>query len=121
VGVEVVQDQHDPLGGRVLHIDEIAYNEGEIERRALGCHHHVPPAASWLCGQEQIGDAVADVRVVLSDSVSADAGLRRAHLTEESCARLVQADLREAWVVRVVIHSEQVFHLADEGGVALRR
>ena len=56
MGVQVVQDQHDALGRRIVHIDQVLDDVGEVAPGALVRDPHLPPASQWFRGEEQVGD-----------------------------------------------------------------
>ena len=66
VGVELVHDQHDPLGLRVASVEQGADEARPIDTATMLGDRHVPPPGQRLAGQEQAGNAVAHLRVVVT-------------------------------------------------------
>lgn len=66
VGVEMVHDQHGPLGLRLASVEQGADETRPIHTATMLGDRHVPPPGQRLAGQEQAGDAVAHVRVVVT-------------------------------------------------------
>src|SRR5512132_1005746 len=119
VGVEVVLDQHDPLGVRVVDVDEVLDAVGPVDAGAPVADAHVPPAGQRLADQEQVAGAVALVLVVGPCRPARGDRDRRVDLPEQLAAGLVQAHLRPAGVVRAGVDAKHVLHAPHEVGVML--
>jgi hypothetical protein len=118
---QVVLDQHDPLGGRVVHVDQVLDAVRPVDAGAPVADAHVPPAAQRLADQEQVAGPVALVLVVGPGGPARRHRDRRVDLPEQLAAGLVQADLRPARVVGAGVDPEHVLHAPDELGVMLGR
>src|SRR5512132_1472402 len=115
--LQVVLDQHDPLGVRVVDVDEVLDAVGPVDAGAPVADAHVPPAGQRLADQEQVAGAVALVLVVDPGRPAGRDRDRRVDLPEQLAAGLVQAHLRPAGVVRAGVDAEHVLHPPDELGV----
>src|SRR5688572_17462697 len=119
VGVEVVLNQDDPLGVRIVDVDQLLDALGPVEAGAAVADHDLAPPSERLADQEQVDDALAHVLVVFFGRAPGGHRQRRRHFGEQLAAGLVQADLREPRVVRAGVDVEHVLHVPDEVGVGL--
>ena len=111
--VQVVGDQDDHVGVRIVFVDQDAQLFGKVLRGAAIRHPHLAPTGQRLNRQEQIADAVAFVLVVLALRlawVDRQAAARRA---VQFLAGFVQADHGPLGVVGPGIDLQHVFHLGD--------
>ena len=70
MGREVVEDDADPLGLRVVLVDEVAHALGEVDARPLVGHLGVSPGSVHVDEHEDVRGAVAHVLVVERGSAS---------------------------------------------------
>ena len=115
VHVEIVEHQHDALGGGEVHIDQLAQLVGDVERGALRGHRDVAPAQVRGTDQEEIGAAVALVLGVFPRRMAGDGRQRRPDGAPQGLARLVEADQRPGRIGRPGIDGKDVFHRRREG------
>jgi hypothetical protein len=92
VGVEVVLDQHDPLGVRVVDVDQVLDAVRPVDAGASVADHDVTPASQRLTDQEQVADPTALVLIVLPGWPARRQRAGRGDLGEQLAAGLVQAD-----------------------------
>ena len=115
----VVLDQHDPLGVRVVDVDQILDAVRPVDAGAPAADHDLAPAGQRLSHQEQVAHAPTLVLVILSGWPARRHRAGRVDLAEQLAAGLVQADLRAARVMGPGIDPEHVLHPPDELAVVL--
>ena len=69
MGVELVQPQHDALGLRVMHVDQVLDAVREVDPRALVADPNLPAAAQRFADQEEVDDALPLVRRIVPEQV----------------------------------------------------
>lgn len=121
MGVEVVLDQHDPLGFGVVHVDQCFDAGRPVDAGAAVADADVPPATQRLADQEQVAHPAADIFVVLPSGLPWRDRQRRADVPPQLAAGLVQAHLRAARIVGSGGHLQHLLHVPDELGARLRR
>src|SRR5215218_1871497 len=121
MGVEVVQNQHDLLGLRVVDVDQLLYAMRPVELRPPLGDADVPPADQGLANDEEVGRPLTLVLIVVTGGPPRGEGEGLPHLAHELLALLVQAHLRETLVVGAGVDLQDVLHAPDEGGILLWR
>src|ERR671918_477477 len=121
VGVQVVHDQHDLLGLRVLLIDHLAEQMGEVHRRAPLRHLHPPLPRQRLEDHEQIGRALALVLVIDALRLPRRHRDGQAGFCHQLFAGLIHAHLRAPGIVGTHVDLQHIFHSTDKLGIGLRR
>ena len=94
VGVELVHDQHDPLGVGVVDVDQLLDAVRPVEPGALVADAHLPPAAQRLADQEEVDHPAPHVLRVVARRAGPGAAGSGADLGQQLAAGLVQADHR---------------------------
>src|SRR5680860_29678 len=120
VGIEIVEDQDDPLRlGKGL-IGEVAQGMGKVRAPMVVGDGHLPPAKVGSHGQEEIGAAVPGVLGVLLDGASRTERRGGPRLSPQLLARLVETDQRARRIGGTGIDVEHVLHRRHEVGILLR-
>src|SRR5512146_231685 len=119
--VQVVQDQHDGLGRRVMHVGQVAHPRGEIHPgpslRDLG----KAVGRERLDGDEDVGRAVADVLVVEAFDLTRLRRDRHSRFADQLGVQFVDADHRAQRVGRPLVDIQHVLHGSHELGILARR
>src|SRR5829696_6462030 len=121
MGVEIVQNQNDLLGLRVVQIYKLLYAVCPVKLGAPLGDADVTPASQRLANDEEVGRPVALVLVVVTGGVPRADGEWLPYLSHQLLALLVQANLRETFVVRAGVDLKDVLHAPDEGSILLWR
>ena len=119
--VELVHDQHHPLGLAVAAVEQVADEVRPVAAAAVIGHGHMPPARQRLAGEEQAGDPVADVDVVVALDRAGPRGQGLARFADQLLEGLVEADHGPLRVKRAAVDLQHIFHVVDELRRALRR
>jgi len=110
VGVEVVLHQYDPLGIRVVDVDQLLDAVRPVDAGAPAADHDLAPASQRLAHQEQVADAPTLILVVLACRPPWRQRAERVDLAEQLAAGLVQADLRAARIMGPGVDLQHVLH-----------
>src|SRR5487761_892458 len=113
VRVQIVQHHPDDLGLREMDIHQLLHLAGEVQLGALRRHRDMAPTGQWLEVHEQVRHPVPLVLVVIAGGLARLDRPWQARLLDQLLARLVEADLRGARVIRLGIQIEHVFHAPD--------
>src|SRR5512134_1110500 len=118
--VQVVQDQHDDLGCRVMHVGQVAHPLGEIHPgpplRDLG----KPVGREGLEGDEDIGRAVAEVLVIEAFDLTRLRRDRHPRFADQLGVHFVDADHRAQRVGRPLVDIQHILHGSHEFGILAR-
>ena len=121
VGVELIHDQDDLLGGGVEFIAERLDDGGKVEPRAPLAHQRMARSEQRRIEHEHVAGSGAPV---LEIAPQAPARLGRqgcARVGDQFAARFVQADERTARINGLGVNFQHIFHASHEGGVGLGR
>ena len=121
VRIQIVLDQQDPLGPRVVHFHEVPDAAGVVPPGATFGHLDVTPAPQRLAHHQLVADAFPLILVVHMSRSARAAPPGLSYLTEELLARLVEADDRAPRVVGPQVGLDHVLHPPDVIGVGPRR
>src|SRR3954470_3222886 len=110
VGGEIVLDDPDARGFRVVHVDELAQTLGIVLPRAPLGHAHLAPRPVRIHGHEQVERAVAAVLVIDAPDVPRRCRDRLTHLADQLNGALVEADHRTGRIKRLGVEIEHVLH-----------
>src|SRR5215218_1670729 len=121
MGVEVVQNQNDLLGIRVVQINQLLYAVCPVDLGPPLGDADVTPASQRLANDEEVGRPVALVLVVVTGGVPRAEGEWLPHLSHQLLALLLQANLRETLLVGSGVDLKDILHTPDEGAILLWR
>jgi hypothetical protein len=115
----VVLHQHDPLGIRIVDIDQVPDAVRPIDPGAPSTDHDLAPASQRLGHQEQVAHPTALVLVVLPGWPARRHRAGRGDLAEQLATGLVQADLGAARVIGAGVDRQHVLHAPHKLGILL--
>src|SRR5829696_3878281 len=121
MGVEVVHNQNDLLSVRVVQINQLLYAVRPVVLGPPLGDTDVTPAGQGLANDEEVGRPLTLVLVVLTGGPSRRDGEWLPYLSHELLALLVQAHLRETFVIGAGVDLKDILHAPDEGGILLWR
>ena len=127
VRIEIVQDQHDLLGVRKLHIHQVFDNLREINGGTALGDGDVSKTQQRREGHEKTAHTFAHILVVFTKGMSGPISLLGLHrqgrtaIIKELFAPFIQTNQRPFRIERTLIDIEHVFHGTYEGGVLLGR
>jgi hypothetical protein len=114
VRVEVIHHQHDLLGVRVVHVDQLFDAARPIQAGPPLGDRDGSPAAQGLAAEEEVGRPAALVLVIHPLPVAGACRARRSRVGQELLADLVHADLWALGVVGSGVDLQHVLHAPDE-------
>src|SRR5215203_360931 len=121
MGVEIVQNQNDLLGIRVVQINQLLYALCPVDLGPPLGDADVTPASQRLPNDEEVGPPIALVLVVVTGGVPRADGEWLPYLSHQLLALLVQANLREMLLVGSGVDLKDILHTPDEGAILLWR
>src|SRR5665213_483008 len=119
VGIEIVHDQDDALGVRVVHVHQVFHHVCPVHLRPPLGHLYMAAVAQGLAPQEQVRNAVALVLVVLPLDLAGFHGQRRPRIGKQLLGGFVQANVGSTRVIGPPIHVQDILHMPDERSVRL--
>lgn len=114
VRVQVVHHQSDCRRAWVVNINQILDLYRPIDPRSSRRHLGGAPVAKRLGEHEHIRRSSSFVLVVQTTRLSRTGRNRGACLTDQLFTRLVHADHRPLWIVRLLIEFQHIFHRCNE-------
>jgi hypothetical protein len=120
VGREVVEHDPDPLGLRIMEIDQVAHAFGEVAGGALVSDLDPAPGSVRVEKDEQVDGAVAAIFIVEAFQPARRGRDRLAGLADQLGRALVEAHHRPLWIVGLGVEVEHILHAGDIGAIDLR-
>lgn len=114
MGIELVHDQDDPLGVRVVDIDQRLDAGGEVDEGPLLAHRNRAPAPQRFSNQDQIGDPTPDVFRIVAGGMPRDREARWTDLVQQLPTRFVEADDRSGRDIRTLVDRQDILQMPDE-------
>src|SRR5579872_5173885 len=114
VCIEVVYNQADLAGVRIVHIDQVAHRVGPVLLGPPRGDLQMAPPGQRFKEEEQVGDPQALVLVVDAGRLARGGGHGHPRLADQLLAHLVHAYL---WIVPIIgqgIDPQHIFHGADK-------
>ena len=121
MGSEVIQDEHDALGVRIVPIDHLPDLVRPITLGPVLGDGDPPLALERLTGQEAVYHPTPFVLVIDADGLAGCGGQGNSRVAQQLLADVIQTDLQEARVVRTRGDIEHLLHSPDERPPRLRR
>jgi len=121
VGIEVVHDQHNLFGVRILLIAHLTEQMGKVHGCSVLRHFHPSLSRQRLEDHKQIRGAFALILVINAPGLPRRSGDGRTRFRHQLFAGFVHTDLRAPQIVRTCVNFQHVLHGADKLSVALRR
>jgi len=121
VGVQVVEDQDDPVSIGMADVDEVLDQPCPVLPGAVIGDGQVSGAQQGLAEAEDVGHTVASVLVVEALGQTGQRGQGRADLADQLLGHLIQTDQRTLRIEGSGVDVEDILHMVDELGVRLGR
>src|SRR5450756_280016 len=121
VGVQVVEDQDDPVSIGMADVDEVLDQPCPVLPGAVIGDGQVSGAQQGLAEAEDVGHTVASVLVVEALGQTGQRGQGRADLADQLLGHLSQTDQRTLRIEGSGVDVEDILHMVDELGVRLGR
>jgi len=121
VGVQVVHDEHDAFGVRVVDAEQLVDLVRPVDPGPPLAGVDPAPAGEGFDPHEDRAGSVTDVLRVLLQIVSGAGGDRVADVSRELVRLLVHAHRRRRRIVRAMVDLQHVFHAGHELPAGVRR
>ena len=119
VRVQVVHHDPHPLGFREAFIHQPLHLLREILHRPLPSHLNVPPSTFRLTEHKQVADTLSLIFIIEPLDFPDAHRQRLPRFANQLCARLIEADHRQLFVIFLNLQVEHIFHAGHELGIDL--
>ena len=116
MGVEIIQDDADPLRIRIAYIDQPFHVVGKVGHGALLRHYNMPPSGLRFAKQKEIAGAVPFVFIIIAGDLARLERGRRPSFLNQLFTGLIEVDFWPLGIIGLGVEVEEGCHLRDKLG-----